>query len=407
MIKVLRAGWVLPIAAPPIQDGWIAVSDGLIVGVGPGDALPDALRGRPADTHDTTLSGVAILPGLVNAHAHLELSWMRGRIPPGDSMPSWAASLIALRRREAVDPVPAIEEALADMRADGTALVGDVANTDATFGPLSRSPLSAVVLHELIGFRVADAAVPIAAAQARVNEAPRSARVRAALVPHAPYSVSPALLQGIAAHDASAPLSIHLGESLAELTFLENGSGPWRDVLESVGAWNPDWQPPQCGPVEYLDRLGLLGPRLVAVHGVQLSGAEIDRLAGAGATIVTCPRSNAWTGAGTPPIDAFYASGGRVALGTDSLASTGSLSLFDEMAAVRRLAPGVPAGRILRSATLDGATALGFGADLGSLEAGKRAELLAVRVPEGLADVEEYLVGGVKTADITWVRSGS
>jgi cytosine/adenosine deaminase-related metal-dependent hydrolase len=155
--------------------------------------------------------------------------------------------------------------------------------------------------------------------------------------------VSPALLQGIAAHDASAPLSIHLGESLAELTFLENGSGPWRDVLESVGAWNPDWQPPQCGPVEYLERLGLLGPRLVAVHGVQLSGAEIDRLAGAGATIVTCPRSNAWTGAGTPPIDAFYASGGRVALGTDSLASTGSLSLFDEMAAVRRLAPGVPA----------------------------------------------------------------
>ena len=403
MIKVLRAPWVLPIATPPIRDGWMAVSDGRILDVGTADVLPDALRGAAIDTADPSLRDVVLLPGLVNAHAHLELSWMRGRLPPCDSMPAWAASLMALRRGEQVDPVPAVEDAIAAMYASGTTLVGDVANTDVTFGPLSRSRLSAIVLRELIGFRIEDPAPPVDDARQQLDAAPRSARLRGTLVPHAPYSVSPALLRRLAAHDAEAPLSIHLAESIAELTFLESGTGPWREVLESVGAWHPGWQPPGCGPVEYLDRLGLVGSRLLAVHGVHLSAAEIDRLAAAGATIVACPRSNAWTGAGTPPIEAFYESGVRVAIGTDSLASVDTLSLFDEMAALRRLAPGVPASRILRSATLDGALALGFGAELGSFEPGKRAEVIAVRVPEGLDDVGEYLVGGVRPEDVVWV----
>ena len=167
---------------------------------------------------------------------------------------------------------------------------------------------------------------------------------------------------------------MHLGESPEEIQFLRDGTGAWRELLEQLGAWNDGWEPPACGPVEYLDRLGLVTGRLLAVHGTQLTDAELARLAAAGATVVTCPRSNRWTGAGTPPIERFYASGVRVAIGTDSLASVEDLNLFDELAAVRRLAPGVPAARLLESATVAGAAALGFAAEFGTIEPGKRAD---------------------------------
>jgi aminodeoxyfutalosine deaminase len=120
--------------------------------------------------------------------------------------------------------------------------------------------------------------------------------------------------------------------------------------------------------------------------------------------VVTCPRSNRWTGAGTPPIERFYASGVRVAIGTDSLASVEDLNLFAEMATVHRLAPAVPAGRILASATRDGAVALGFADDYGTIEPGKRADLIAVAVPTGIEDVEQYLLSGIEPQAIRWLN---
>jgi cytosine/adenosine deaminase-related metal-dependent hydrolase len=155
--------------------------------------------------------------------------------------------------------------------------------------------------------------------------------------------------------------------------------------------------------VEYLDRLGMLDERLLAVHGVHLTDAELDRLAAVGATVVACPRSNEWTGAGTPPIDRFYRSGVRVALGTDSLASVETLNLFDELAKVRTIAPTIAAATLLGSATRNGAEALGFGGELGTISVGKRAELIAVRVPMNVVDVEEYLVSGIQPRDVLWL----
>ncbi|MEO7276303.1 MAG: amidohydrolase family protein [Vicinamibacterales bacterium] len=428
MTRTHRAAWVLPIAAPPIRDGWVAVRGDRIVAVGgsherwPSGAPPDLKVGpallpgktvtpRPEPSRRREVGPadhapqVAILPGLVNAHVHLELSWMRGLIPPGDSMPAWASALIALRRSSTVDPAVAIAAGIAEARAAGTSLVGDIANTLATAAPLADSPLSAVVFRELIGFRVEDAAPVIAQAEQEAASLTRSSRVRMALAPHAPYSVSPALLRALSRCRPDLPLAIHLGESRDEVEFLRAGTGAWRDVLERVGAWNPSWPVPGCGPVEYLAQVGLLSARTLVVHAVQVEAPELARVAAAGGTIVTCPRSNQWTGAGPPPIEAFYASGARVAIGTDSLASVASLSLFDEMAVVRRLAPGVAAARILQSATLDGAAALGFD-DLGAITPGRRAELLAVQLPHPMstaADVEQYLVSGVPAAAISWL----
>jgi aminodeoxyfutalosine deaminase len=387
-----RAAWVLPIARPPIAGGVVSVERGLISGVG-------AFEGGPVED----LGNVAILPGLVNAHTHLELSWMRGQIAPSASMPAWAGSLMALRRSVSHEPTKPIVDAIVETRRSGTCLVGDVTNTFATYEPLIDSELSAAIFREVLGFSAPDPDALVAAVSAQIADLTPIAWLRPSIVPHAPYSVSPALLEAIARWSTGQPLSIHLAESAQEIEFLREGTGEWRALLETLGVWNPSWAAPACGPVEYLDRLGMVDERLLAVHGVHLTDAELARLAAAGATVVTCPRSNRWTGAGAAPVDRFYASGVRVAVGTDSLASVGDLNLFAELADVRRLAPAVPAARILESATLTGAAALGFDSELGSIEPGKRAQLLAVRLPADVDDVEQYLVSGIEPSDVRWL----
>jgi aminodeoxyfutalosine deaminase len=395
---------VLPISGPPIPRGLLGVRDGRIVGVGPEEdraALLTEWAATPADVVD--LGDRAILPGLVNAHTHLELSWMRGLLPPGDSMPGWAARLMALRAGSAGDPEEPIARAVAEARAAGTALVGDVTNTLAAYDTVARSGLGGIVFRELLGFRAVDPEELVSAALARLSALPPAPRLAATVVPHAPYSVSPAFFAAIGAA-TDAPLSVHLGESPEELQFLRDGTGAWRELLEGIGAWNDRWRAPGCGPVEYLDRLGLVNRRLLAVHGTQFREPEIARLAAAGATIVTCPRSNRWTGAGVPPIAQFYASGVRVAVGTDSLASVEDLNVFAELAAVRQLAPHVPARHLLESATICGAAALGLGAHHGTIDPGKRADLIAVRVPAGVDDVEEYLLQAIEPDALEWLE---
>ena len=393
-----RAAWILPIAAPPIHDGWVLVDAGVIRAVGaPGDVPADPSR----ETVD--LGPAAVLPGLVNAHTHLELSWMRGQVPPAASMPEWASRLIARRRSVGEEPIAPTEDAVRELRAAGTALVGDVTNTLSAYDVLTRAEVSGAIFRELLGFNPADPERVVAGAQAQNGELRPVSRLRVSLAAHAPYSVSPALFRAIGRTLGDRPMSVHLGESAEELQFLRDGTGAWREILGRLGVWNDRWEPPGCGPVEYLDRLGLVNSRLLAVHGTHFEARELARLTGAHATVVTCPRSNRWTGAGTPPIERFYASDVRVAIGTDSLASVEDLNLFAEMAAVRALAPAVPASRILASATRDGAAALGFGAELGTIEPGKRADLIAVRTPPGLTDVEEYLLGGIEPDRIRWL----
>jgi cytosine/adenosine deaminase-related metal-dependent hydrolase len=399
---VHHAGWLLPIAAPPVRDGWVAVDGGRIVSVGDGSVKP--AQGLPRGVPPFGSDPYVVLPGVVNAHTHLELSPMAGMIPPAASMPEWAAALVASRRAPGGVQDDQLDAAIAMLRASGTAAIGDVTNTLQPYDRLVDADLSGCVFRELLGFNANDPAGVVADAEAEVDSLVRVDRLRCSVVPHAPYSVSPSLFREIAKVSRGRTVSVHLAESVAEIEFLRTGQGPWRVLLERLGAWDPLWEPPDCGPLEYLDRFGLVSERLLAVHGVQLTDGELGQLARAGATIVTCPRSNEWTGAGRPPIARFYAAGVRVALGTDSLASVADLNLFSEMAAVREIAPDLPAARILESATRSGAEALGFGASLGTIEPDKQAALIAVRVPAGIEDVEEYLVGGIQPADIRWLH---
>ena len=394
------ADWVLPIAAPPVARGRVDVRGGRIVGVGP------AAGGGAAPGPVVDLGRAAILPALVNAHSHLELSGLRGAVPPAPSMPRWVHSLLD-RRAEAGPPdADAMRRAVSEARASGTGLFGDVGNTVAAAPILAGAGLPARLFREVLAFpgRGASAAVDAAAADLRSVEP--AAALRVGLAAHAPYSVGPA---AFAALDAAArerfpgPRSIHLAESPEEVEFLRTGRGPWRELLERLGRWDPAWTPPRCGPVEYLDRHGWLREGLVAVHGVQLTDAELRGLAGRGVSLVTCPRSNAWTGVGHPPIERFLRAGVRLAVGTDSLASVADLNLFSELALMRRLAPSAPARCLLACATLHGAEALGFDDEFGAIAPGRRADLIGVRIPPGVDDVEEYLVGGVTADRVTWL----
>ena len=339
---------------------------------------------------------------------------MAGRVPPATSMPEWIRAMFAVRADApgAADIDAAIRTAITGAMQSGTALFGDITNTLAAVPQLEALSADALVFRELVGFSALDPSKLVADAWAapekhreliqRINS-----RCFFSVVAHAPYSVSPALFGAIAAAKGDAPLTVHVGESPEEMEFLETGTGPFRALLERLGVWDPAWRAPQCGPIEYLERCGYLTPGMLAVHGTHLSDADLARLRDAGGVLVTCPRSNVWVGGGAPDASRFYQSGVRVAVGTDSLASAPNLHMLDELAALRRVAPGVPAARLIESATLIGAEALGFARDFGSIEPGRRAVFAAVTVPLNVTDVEEYLVGGDAhaAADVRLVRA--
>ena len=368
------------------------------------------LNGRTATAiRDPTEVGprTVILPGLVNAHTHLELSWMRGRVPPGDVMPAWAARLIASSRRIRAVRSGAGRAGASRMQRRCGRDCGGASERDGAgrrrdqyarrrARPLAESGVVGGGLLRARGLPHGRSRARVAGASQRLASLPQHDCLRAAIAPHAPYSVRRSLSRDRPGAGEAVRSACISASRRKKCVFCATAPARGETCSSGFGAWIADWTPPACGPVDYVDRLGLLNDRLIAVHGVQFEDAELRSLAACGATVVDLSAQQ--------PLDRrrcaaarrrFYESGVRVAIGTDSLASVADLNMFNEMAEFAALAPDVPARQILESATLDGATALGLRrASCGSIAAGKRAELLAVRVPAGVEDVEEYLVRG-------------
>ena len=396
------AEWVLPMTGEPRHRASISIENGRIAAIGEAAA---------AEAED--LGRMAIMPALVNAHTHLELSYLRGRVPRTERFLDWIRTIMAARREypDPADPdiVAAARRAIAEARASGTGLLGDISNTLVTAPLLREASVPAQIFYELLRFDVSDAESMTREARAKADAAADpGGDVRVSLAPHAPYSVSPALFAAIRADlDARSGqvTSVHLGESPEETEFIRRGSGPWRVLLEELGVWTDAWAAPGISPVAYLEQIGFLDRRVIAVHGVQFDGDDLGRLRARDMTIVSCPRSNQYVGVGAPSLEAFYAMNVNVALGTDSLASAPDLNMFAELAEARRLAPRVRARTLLESATCRGAAALGFEDDYGTLEVGKRAQIIAVSVPPDVNDVEEYLVSGIEPSDVRWLET--
>ncbi|HVD76227.1 MAG TPA: amidohydrolase family protein [Vicinamibacteria bacterium] len=385
-MELLSAAWIVPGAGPAIRDGLVAVDQGRIAWVG---GREDA--GRPAGPVRDLGRGV-LLPGLVNAHCHLELSHLaavRGQAHRG--YVAWVEALV--ERRSLADPADArarTEAAIDELKTTGTAAVGDVSNALGHLDQLDASGLAAVVFYELLAWDPARSEAVLEDARRRVAEiAGAGVRTPVRLAAHAPHSVSPPLLRALAR--GGGPAAIHLAESEAEQRFLSEGDSEWSAFLVRRGVGHVSFAPPRTTPVRYLDGLGALHPGLVAAHCVHVDADERALLARRGVFVVVCPRSNRTIGVGIPPVPEMLAAGVEVCLGTDSLASADSLDLLQDAAALHREFPALEPAAIVRMATATGARALGLG-DLGVIARGKRAALAFA--PGAATDPLDFLVSG-------------
>ncbi len=320
-------------------------------------------RGRVRD--------LAVLPGLVDAHAHVQLEALP-ETAPRDFL-GWVGAVMG--QRAAMTPAALRAAASRHVRAlqrDGVTAFGEIDSTGQSPGVLRAAGAAGRCYQELTGFHLAGAA---ARRLVRDRWLAGDARNGAGLSPHAPYSASADLLRA-AAHRCR-HLSIHCAEVPEEQQFLRTGKGPFAALLAALGRLPAGFHPPGVGAVRYLQQLGVLRPGTHLVHCQELEKGDLARIADSGAAIVVCPGTITWFGREVPPVARWLAAGVPIALGTDSRASNANWSLRQELRLLGSLCPQLSDRQLLAIATTHGARALGR-PGLGRLRRGGRADLLAV-----------------------------
>jgi len=365
----IRAQFVHPVTAPPIEDGAVLVDDrGTIAAVGPNLVVPTRPGALQLEFPDARL-----LPGLVNTHTHLELTHLAGKNAERE-FAAWIRTLRALK--DATTPEEfsrSAEQGVRDAWAAGVTCVADTGSTGAPLEALARLGGRGIYYQEVFGPDPAQCAASMAElerALARLSPL-ASSPLSLGVSPHAPYTVSEPLYRAVAdlARRERWPLAMHLAESRAETELVRDGSGAFADALRARGF---AVRAQHCSPVQYLLRLGVLqrATGWLCIHGVQVDGPDIDVLRDAGVAVAHCPRSNRVHGHGTAPLAAFRRAGLPVGLGTDSVVSVGDSSLLAEATAAA-----LDGEDALRMLTIEGARALGLEREIGSLEVGKQADL--------------------------------
>lgn len=390
MIINYAARWVLPISAPPMADGVVSVRAGRIAYVGPRDGAPEG------DYVD--FGNAALLPGLVNAHTHLELTVMRGFLEELSFRP-WITRLTETRRRllNSQDLLASARTGIAEGLLSGITTFADTCESGVVFDALLSMRARGIMYQEVFGPDPAHCEASLRGLRDVVDRrrGEETALVRFGVSPHAPYSVSDALFSATAryATEMSLPLAVHVAESEAEVTLVRDGAGEFADALRARGI---AVRPRGRSPLDMLDRTGVLSARALLIHCVRVSDDDIAAIARHDCAVAHCPASNAKLGHGVAPLAALLDAGVRVGFGSDSVASSNRMDLLDEgrLAALIQRASHkrydiLPASRVLELATLGSARALGLDAEIGSLEEGKSADLAAFPL-DGVRNVPTF-----------------
>jgi cytosine/adenosine deaminase-related metal-dependent hydrolase len=361
----LQARWVFPADAAPLPGGLVTIRGKQIEAVAPSGAR------KP----DFDLGNVAILPGLVNAHTHLDLSDARGKTPPTPYFVDWLRRVIEHRRGQTVDDVRrAIGAGIAEATRFGTTMLGDIASGGASWSALANAPLLAVLFYELLGLTSDRAGQALREASTWLAQRPSWMNPRPGLSPHAPYSFRADHLSW--ATKMGKQIAIHLAESAAEVQLIDRRAGPLVQFLSERGFWDPTglaWS------FEQVIEATRHATTVLYVHGNYLRPETAIPPNG---SIVYCPRTHAAFGHPPHPFREFLKRGARVALGTDSLASNPDLDILAEARFVAARHPDLPGETLLRMLTLSGAEALGWAEVTGSLTPGKSADLVVLPLPD-------------------------
>jgi cytosine/adenosine deaminase-related metal-dependent hydrolase len=379
----LTARCVFPADRPPLPRGTITIQGDKIIAV-------ESAGTRAADED---LGNVAILPGLVNAHTHLDLSDARGKIPPTPDFTAWLRGVIQHRRGQTPMQVQkTLAAGLTELLRNGVTALGDVSVGGVSWDLLSAGKLRVLVFHEVIGLTVSRVREAVSAAvnwlERRNAElklrygwrigkpwiADPHADCRTGLSPHAPYSFRSNELPLVSGWGQR--ITIHLAESRAECELLERHAGPFVPFLAELGVWDPS------GLARSPRHVIELTSNAASVLFVHCNHLQPDMPIPNNGTIVYCPRTHAAFGHPPHPFREFLKRGVRVVLGTDSLASNPDLDILAEARFVAARHTDLPGETLLRMITLDSAIALGWGDVAGSLTPGKSADLVVLPLPD-------------------------
>lgn len=384
---------------PSIGNGAIAISKGTILAVGTEDTIKKIFSSHRV----TRLRNIVLLPGLVNLHTHLELPPLLNTIR-AKSFSDWIINLIEAKKDlSKEDYLRSARENIDTLIHSGTTTVGEICTHGKSPALLRQSGIRSTVFHEIISMKPSLEPARLSSLIARP-----SSPMRAGLSPHSPYTVSESALRVIHqfGRKNDVRLSMHIAESKDEINLLQRyESGLER--LYRFAQWDLDQAPRGNSSFDYLERIGFLSPRLLAVHAVHVTKKDIELIRKSKISVAHCPRSNKETGVGTMPLKKFLDAGITVGLGTDSLASSPSLNMWDEMRYAYHIhrRSGISAEDIFRLATIGGAKALGLDKEIGTLWRGKKADIIAVPLPgKDTGDIYSDLLRETKSCIMTMVN---
>jgi cytosine/adenosine deaminase-related metal-dependent hydrolase len=389
---IIRARQVVTMEGPPIENGAVAIEGNRIVAVG---TVPDLQWVSDGPVLD--LGEQVLLPGLINAHCHLDYSMMRGAISPPKQFTAWVQRINALKRSlDSDDYLAAIGRGFAELKKWGTTTVCNIEAFPELMPHLGASPVRTWWFYEMIDVRHRITSDDVVAGALAFFQHRGNSLDNFGLSPHAPYTASLDLYQltNACASAFTMPLTTHLAESAEEFEMFRYGRGALYDFMASLHRPMED-----CGtstPFGHLWRTGAVGPQWLLVHMNALLEEDFQLLAelprGAGPHVVHCPGSHRYFSHPPFPVRRMHELGVNLCLGTDSLASTCSLSLFEEMRTVCAAEPWLRPEEVLRMVTTNPARALRRRGQLGKIVPGALADLIALPAPGTLGGVYEDIV---------------
>lgn len=382
-MRFLSADLIFPIHTKPVPNG--------ILVIGPNGSIKDVLEEDDANAPEKSrierFSGV-ICPGFINAHCHLELSHMKGLVPEKTGLPSFIMQIVSRRHENADVKMELIQAADEEMWRNGIQAVGDICNTADTLDTKQNSSIDYHSFVEVFSFdssrakEVLDEGIRVAGNYREANE-------KATIVPHAPYSVSEELFEGIRTQQGGfpGPLSIHNQETSSENEMFVSGSGELVEIFKKFGEDFSDFHPQFKSSLDYHLRQLPRGVNTLLIHNTMTEAEEITAAHEANPNLFwcTCPSANKYIENQIPNIPMWLNNGARVCVGTDSLASNHQLSILEELKLIQQHHPQIGISKLLQIATLNGAKALNMDNEKGSFQKGKLPGVLWLKnvKPEG------------------------